>query len=471
MSEGHGARNCALGCFGLLVLLGLGGVAANFAASSKLQARRAGVAQEVLALQQASAQPRPPLLGGAGSDENAVVDYNGLMWALTKSDPSSRPLSWRDRPPTLPQDIAAVTDQVDERVKFDWALVGECAKSFQPTAPGAGPPPTPSAGAQQLYQALRPALRYVRDGVGRQRCDWEVEWERGVAIEVPNLLMIRAVANLLGYEATTQPPREALETGLTLVAFAHDVERHGTLVATMIGLAVRRLGYQSLAHTLGREGLSDADLDRLVEVLAREQRIDQTALLKTEKLGFVVTILAMGGHPLSEDARQADYSGDHELGPIAAFAFLQERELAAYEAFMDRAIAILELPAEQQASARAQLSQDLESSTTLLARVAVPNLDSALATVDEIENGAAKLRVLVAAERHRRKTGAFPSQLSELQGSLGELPLDPRSRKPLSYRLDADGVWVYGVGQNDKDDGGLPNTDDSVLHLRAPAPR
>jgi hypothetical protein len=86
--------------------------------------------------------------------------------------------------------------------------------------------------------------------------------------------------------------------------------------------------------------------------------------------------------------------------------------------------------------------------------------------------------VAVAVERYRLKKGKWPVTLSEL------VPLDPFDGKPLRYRLRGDGVTVYSVGVDGKDDGGnidpskplAPGTDQGyrlwdVKHRRLPPPQ
>jgi hypothetical protein len=62
----------------------------------------------------------------------------------------------------------------------------------------------------------------------------------------------------------------------------------------------------------------------------------------------------------------------------------------------------------------------------------------------------------VAAEQHRVARGDWPASLAEL----GPLPDDPFTGKPLGFRRLADGIVVYSVGPNLRDDGGELAKDD-----------
>jgi hypothetical protein len=62
---------------------------------------------------------------------------------------------------------------------------------------------------------------------------------------------------------------------------------------------------------------------------------------------------------------------------------------------------------------------------------------------------------MLAVERYRRRHGDWPQSLDALVPSqLKEMPLDPYDGKPLRYRPWANGVLIYAVGPDRKDDGG-----------------
>jgi hypothetical protein len=63
--------------------------------------------------------------------------------------------------------------------------------------------------------------------------------------------------------------------------------------------------------------------------------------------------------------------------------------------------------------------------------------------------------VAVAAERYRLANGHWPDSLPSLVPEyLAGVPLDPFDAKPLRYLRLKDGVMIYSVGPDEKDDGG-----------------
>jgi hypothetical protein len=126
-----------------------------------------------------------------------------------------------------------------------------------------------------------------------------------------------------------------------------------------------------------------------------------------------------------------------------------------------RIVEIAKLPVEEQGA-------ELRWSEVL----AVPRFDfpSRLYLVPRVEkmtadlhknqiSSAAELRCAVAAlagERYRRAHGRWPESLAALvqAGYLREVPADPFDKQPLRLRVRPDGLVIYSVGPDGRDDGG-----------------
>ena len=465
----HTARNCGLGCLGLLLLLVVGGGVAASSANRRLDARVQAVTSRIQALNEAAARPRPTLLGPSQDEADAGADYNGLQWALARGDTASLPKSWAQQRPALPASIEAVVAKIGGEGQIDYAALVGFDDHLDPRLR------TPlSAKSVAELERFLPATAYVRSGVTRSRCDWQTRWERGWELEVPSLLLLRFGAYLLAYEATTLPPREALETGLVILAYSEDVALQGTLIGTMMAIKIREIGVRSLAHSMSRPGLKVADYQRVLDVVARLRWSPPAELIRRESLGGEVTILAVGGRQIDLGrGSAADGPSDFELPAAArAFAslsFFQERELSGYTEFLERAARVEELPRDQRGAAWEELGRDLEGSTSLFARLATPNFGGLWIKINETHARCDAARVLAAAHLARLSTGAFPPTLEALGSALGELPEDPhREGQPLGYLLKGDLLLVYSVGENGVDDQAATGSDDQVLATQAP---
>jgi hypothetical protein len=93
-----------------------------------------------------------------------------------------------------------------------------------------------------------------------------------------------------------------------------------------------------------------------------------------------------------------------------------------------------------------------------LPRAVKDSMDVMVRYVTELGRDEAKFRcavVAVAAEQYRRAKGHWPAALDELVPQyLTAVPRDPFDRQPLKLARWADGIVIYSVGTDGKDDGG-----------------
>jgi hypothetical protein len=78
----------------------------------------------------------------------------------------------------------------------------------------------------------------------------------------------------------------------------------------------------------------------------------------------------------------------------------------------------------------------------------------------------------LAAERHRLRTGTYPTMVSQLVPDfLSTVPADPFDGQPLRLFAIEDTLTIYSVGKDGKDNGGIQSTSagdpDIVIQLRA----
>ncbi len=127
-------------------------------------------------------------------------------------------------------------------------------------------------------------------------------------------------------------------------------------------------------------------------------------------------------------------------------------------ALVSRRIREAQLPPHEQAAAAEAFTAEVRSLPPREA-LATRTLLPAVGKVGEVERRRlAHVRCLlaaVAAERYRLEHGAWPESLDRLAPELlTEVPADPFDGRPLRYRRFAEGVVIYSVGENGKDDGG-----------------
>jgi hypothetical protein len=116
------------------------------------------------------------------------------------------------------------------------------------------------------------------------------------------------------------------------------------------------------------------------------------------------------------------------------------------------------LPVEQQAARFKQLGAASKAASLRdpLARLLLSNVEK---VSEAFLRNQALLRCTVtalAAERFRRTHQLWPNSLDELvqESFLKAVPLDPWDGKPLRWQPTPDGIRIYSVGLDGKDDGG-----------------
>jgi hypothetical protein len=130
---------------------------------------------------------------------------------------------------------------------------------------------------------------------------------------------------------------------------------------------------------------------------------------------------------------------------------------AALLKFLTRYVEIARLPLEEQGPALDELAA-APGKQAVLVRLAGP-IPALMRR--RCQAGAARLRcvaTLLAVERFRLARGHWPVTLDELvPAQLARVPTDPFDGKPLRYRRLADGVVIYSIGPDGRDDAGNLN--------------
>lgn len=445
------AWGCAALCLSSLIALG----ALSAVARASLEARRESARARVLALREAAALPRRPLWGEARDEENAALDYNGFQWVMSLPVGRSgrRYLEgWEERPPALPDDVEGVMVEIGLGGPFDLRALRGIEKQLWPAWREA-----PDPRLVRSYERFRPALRYLRKGVTRGRCDWQTPWEEGWQPKDP-FSFYRAGAYLLAFEASRQPPREALETGFVILSVADDLDRQGTAMGSMFALVLRSIGYRSLVQTLSRRGLGPQDCRRVLDLLSRQTWRRPEELYELQRLAAEVEVLRLADRPLGlAPARIGPSPPRLELRPglrlLAGIWVLQERELQRCLALVDEAEAIgREGPEGLQGFRRLETAK----SQSQLLFLSPDLVDMSVAwEIQRVRVYSELTRAVAAAQRLRLAEGDFPREIEALGPILGRVPLDPMApERTLGYRRDGSLLLIYSVGPNGEDEDG-----------------
>ncbi|MFO0844138.1 MAG: hypothetical protein U0797_17340 [Gemmataceae bacterium] len=223
----------------------------------------------------------------------------------------------------------------------------------------------------------------------------------------------------------------------------------------MVGDAVERV------LALGAAG--EGELAKLAAPLAEEQKHRGLYLaLRGERgsMHLVMTGLGEGRFSLTDPI--FDLGGTMIWREkLAGWQLRQQlrREHPEMLEIVNRAVAAAALPVHEQAGPLEAIEREVKEHKARGTNLTIPVLlPSVASTGERFRQSQALIRTLgaaVAAERYRLARGDWPARLDDLvPAQLAAVPLDPFDGLPLRYARRPDGVAVYSVGLDGRDDGG-----------------
>jgi len=314
-------------------------------------------------------------------------------------------------------------------------------------------------GLKQVQAAL-PAARKLAD-MPEGRYSVQVTADM-INTRLPGLDSLREIIQVLKADAILQAQNGegdgALQSCRALINCARSVGDEPYLVSQLVRLGGRSTGLGLVVRVLAQAEPSERALAQVQELLTREDR--EPALLyalRGERVladGIATFLEAPGQSELSRLNRvlfPALGQLPPQLGYLSRTTIRSQR--AEVLRFSTRAVEIAKLPANERQVPLRELDAERKQ-TGGLSYTLCPRYQSLLAFT---ENDAylRAVQTLVACERYRRARARWPASLAELVPQyLGQVPVDPFDGSPMKYMRLSDGVVVYSVGPNLRDDHG-----------------
>jgi hypothetical protein len=236
-------------------------------------------------------------------------------------------------------------------------------------------------------------------------------------------------------------------------------------------MAGRRVAVLQTERLLGRSSPGDDDIKGLIERFTAEQ--NESILLcglRGERSGyhFLFENLETGRLTLADFfAQAADHPKANRDLSLRFGTFIYHPRLYEDHAFMlisiNQALTIAQLPLQEQPQAWKAWKHNLltEKANTfvekrkLLTFLLLPALDRVGMAALQDHARLSCILTALAAERFRLAHKRWPRDLQELVPTyLSEVPIDPFDGKLLKFAQRDDGIVIYSVGQDGKDDGG-----------------
>jgi hypothetical protein len=399
---------------------------------------------------------------------HAVAEIEEAVAALDRDEPGWRLQQIEARRARIPdgENSALLVIESARLRPRGWPSKELTERFDQVTAPEQLDPATFALLSKDLDGA-QPALAEARKLATRPNGRHPITFPRNVqATLLPTQQDARMVALLLSYDAQRQAQagdmKQALASCRAALNAGRSVGDEPLLISQLIRMACVALACQTAERVLS-QGEPPAD-----ELLALQR------LLQHEAAFPALFFATRGERAMMHEMLDALESGDVPLSQVlgedreAVAArrlfpgwYLRDKLRAGHPralALMTRRVAETRLPAHEQVAAEQAFVAEvrgLPPTEALATRLLMPALEKVgVAERRRLANVRCMIAA-VAAERYRQEHGAWPESLDRLApAQLTAVPLDPFDGRPLRYRRTEDGVMVYSVGEDGKDDGG-----------------
>ncbi len=288
---------------------------------------------------------------------------------------------------------------------------------------------------------------------------------------LPHVYRARTIARLLVADSEIRARDGdidgALDSCRAIFATARSIGDEPFLISHLVRAAVGEVALHSTARVLGQGEASDRALARVQELMLDEmaQPLLMTGV-KGERATLAEIIRRLGAGEVSVAALSdgGGSSRDAPPGAVAPWGKLWfDQQLAVALERMTQAVAIARRPVAEQPALWREWQADAERVkkkpfavyTELLPMLLSPAVATASSGLFRYQTDLAGNAVLVAAERHRRKTGKWPTAVAAIDPTiLPSAPVDPFSGE--SFRMEhRDGqLFVYSIGPNGQDEHG-----------------
>jgi hypothetical protein len=282
---------------------------------------------------------------------------------------------------------------------------------------------------------------------------------------LPNIQDARGVAYVLQYDAQFRAQSGDLDGAIVscraLVNNARSIGDEPMLIAQLVRMAIRAIAIGQAERTLGQGAPSADGLEALQRAL--EEEAEEPLLLwalRGERGGADQFLQTLANGSTSVKQMQGFMGGPGQKGTRAGEELLlylpgtAVNSRAALLERMNRLIEIAKLPPDEQIEPLKKEKATFAKEPYLV-RELLPATEK-VAEAERRTRGLCRCAAAgLAAERYRQKYGHWPEKLDDLAGEfLDRVPSDPYDNKPLRYRKDGEGVVIWCLGMDRKDDGG-----------------
>jgi hypothetical protein len=288
-----------------------------------------------------------------------------------------------------------------------------------------------------------------------------------LATLLPHIQEVREVARLLELDALRWGQKGDVENALRSAAGAFNAGRsfgdEPFIISQLVRIACIGMASSAIERALALGEPSEKTLSGLQSLVEQEESHPTLAsALRGERALQHEILVGLTNGSMPTKSLFADFPNGFrwdELMRRWEGTGAIRREHPQVLKLISKAIDNARLPAHEQPAAAKVLQEKIARMpprSTTLTRALLPATDRYAVAGQRKLATVRCLKVLLALERQRLRTGAWPAKLTELTPQLlVSVPEDPFDGKPLRYRVLPGGAVVYSVGPDGKDDGGL----------------
>jgi hypothetical protein len=291
-----------------------------------------------------------------------------------------------------------------------------------------------------------------------------------VSATLPNYRrLVRGLALRARWRAWQGDTTGACADSLSLQRVGWHLEGQGLVMEQLVGVAIEAMAHDTILTILDRAEVPANLLQCMQEEIQGQVRKQETVITLTSERIFWYDYIQRtftddgkgDGRPLRGALPLVAGGWRDGLRGVVTFSCPGRREtMRIVDAFYDEIELMLkEMPWQAGQSDKADRLRAVVADSFLLGLMA--DSQARLAhQVWRVKAGRAALVTTLAVWRYKKDDGAYPDGLDALiaEGYLGEMPIDPYSGQPFSYRKTADGFLLYSWGENLTDDGGRRST-------------
>lgn len=312
-------------------------------------------------------------------------------------------------------------------------------------------------------------------------CRFPVKFEAGLTALLPHAQKLRQIARLLLLRSLWQSKHKDIDGAITSIdaifAASNSLDDQLFLVEHLVRLAIFGVGLREIERVISEFQLTDEQLARIQSTLdASDIQKGLTRALYGDRASIYLVFLnkQMLAKPGNTGHQELVLSSEGPLTRPAdckiSLELFGDSIGASREPFPGALTHIEKVKNRLNSLIKStNLLKKVESRVTLLL---FPAVDAAFEVEGRNLAGRSVVLVAIAAERYLLKTGSYPAQSTELVPDyLPVVPTDPFDGQPLRFTHTQEGLTIWSVGRDRKDDGGIQNTTagepDIVLCVRA----